>query len=68
MLYSDDKQLEQSPVVANCFMNRERDLSGTNGYDVEIGVQPLSFLNDQLANNGSARWLDLCCGTGARFF
>lgn len=64
MRYNDDQQLEQSPVVANCCMNRERDLNGTNGYDVEIGFQPLSFLNGQLATNGSARWLDLCCGTG----
>jgi hypothetical protein len=39
MLYNDDQQLEQSPVVANCCMNRERDLSGTNGYDIEIGFQ-----------------------------
>ncbi len=37
MLYNDDKQLEQSSVVANCCMNRERDLSGTNGYDIEVG-------------------------------
>ena len=64
MHYNDDKELEQSPVVANCCMNRERDLNGTNGYDVEIGFQPLSFLNDQSATNGMARWLDLCCGTG----
>ncbi len=64
MLYNDDKELEQSPVVANCCMNRERDLSGTNGYDVEIGFQPLNFLGDNVGSNGKARWLDLCCGTG----
>lgn len=64
MHYHDEQKLEQSPVVANCCMNRERDLNGTNGYDVEIGFQPLRFLSDRLANNGSARWLDLCCGTG----
>ena len=45
-------------------MNRERDLSGTNGYDVEIGFQPLRFLGDKVTTNGNARWLDLCCGTG----
>ncbi len=45
-------------------MNRERDLSGTNGYDVELGFQPLSFLRDKVTTNGMARWLDLCCGTG----
>lgn len=64
MLYQNDKQLERSPVVANCCMNRERDLSGTNGYDVEIGFQPLKFLGEKVAINGKARWLDLCCGTG----
>jgi SAM-dependent methyltransferase len=64
MLYNDDKELEQSPVVANCCMNRERDLCGTNGYDVEVGLHPLNFLGDKVANNGKARWLDLCCGTG----
>lgn len=64
MLYNDDQQLEQSPVVANCCMNRERDLSGTNGYDVEIGFQPHRFLGDKAAAHGKARWLDLCCGTG----
>lgn len=64
MLYHDDKELEQSPVIANCRMNRERDLNGTNGYDVEIGFQPLRFLEDKVATDGKARWLDLCCGTG----
>jgi len=64
MLYHDDKDLEQSPVVANCCMNRERELSGTNGYDVEIGFRPLAFLEGKVSLNGKARWLDLCCGTG----
>ena len=64
MLYNDDRQLEQSSVVANCCMNRERDLSGTNGYDVEIGFQPLKFLTGKVAANANARWLDLCCGAG----
>lgn len=64
MLYDDDKQLEQSPVVANRCMNRERELSGTNGYDLEIGFQPLTFLSGKVATNKKARWLDLCCGTG----
>lgn len=64
MLYHDDKELEGSPVVANCCMNRERELNGTNGYAVEIGFQPLTFLTDKAAQNGMARWLDLCCGSG----
>jgi len=64
MLYSDDQQLEQSPVVTNCCMNRERGLSGANGYDVEIGFHPLDFLGVKVGANGKTRWLDLCCGTG----
>lgn len=28
-----DPELEASPVVANCRMNRERELTGGNGYD-----------------------------------
>ncbi len=64
MRYTDEEQLEQSPVVANCCMNRKRDLTGTNGYDIEIGFQPVRFLSDKVAANGKARWLDLCCGTG----
>jgi len=34
-------ELEDSPVVANCTMNRERDLRGSNGYEVEVGFEAL---------------------------
>jgi SAM-dependent methyltransferase len=64
MTYLDDRQLEQSSVVANCCMNRERDLCGSNGYEVEIGFQPMEFLFEQVTKHGKTRWLDLCCGTG----
>lgn len=64
MPYLDDRQLEQSSVVANCCMNRQRDLCGSNGYDVEIGFKPMEFLLAQVTKHGKARWLDLCCGTG----
>jgi SAM-dependent methyltransferase len=57
-------ELERSAVVANCRMNRERNLTGSNGYDKEIGFNPLSFLEGRLAPGRSAAWLDLCCGTG----
>src|SRR5262245_36082483 len=59
-LLSDD-QLESSCVVANCRMNRERELTGRNGHQREIGLHPLDFLR---ALPKPARWLDLCCGTG----
>jgi SAM-dependent methyltransferase len=59
-----DEDLERSGVVANCRMNRERDLVGANGYDRELRFNPLDVLK---AMSGSARhvaWLDLCCGSG----
>ena len=60
----DTDSLERSPVVANCRMNRERDLLGSNGYDRELGFNPLDFLRKKLAREDHAAWLDLCCGTG----
>lgn len=60
MNLKDDVALECSAVVANCRMNRERDLRGTNGYDRELGFDPLAFL----AAREDPAWLDLCCGSG----
>jgi SAM-dependent methyltransferase len=57
-------ELEDSPVVANCTMNRERDLRGSNGYEVELGFDPLEWLQGRLATQSTVRWLDLCCGSG----
>ena len=59
-----DDELERSGVVANCRMNRERDLAGSNGYAREVGFNPLDFLRRRLAPGRPAAWLDLCCGTG----
>ncbi|MBO2455690.1 class I SAM-dependent methyltransferase [Actinomadura barringtoniae] len=50
--------MERSSVVANCAMNRERSLTGSNGYAKELGLD----LSAALA--APIRWLDLCCGTG----
>ncbi len=61
-LLSDD-QLERSAVVANCRMNRERNLLGSNGYDRELGFNPLTFLRERSQSQPPA-WLDLCCGSG----
>ncbi len=60
----DDDELEQSAVVANCRMNRERNLLGSNGYDRELGFDPLAFLKERTTADGTVAWLDLCCGTG----
>lgn len=62
-LLSDDV-LERSAVVANCRMNRERELVGSNGYDRELGFNPVDVLEDRLGTRDRASWLDLCCGTG----
>src|SRR5262245_60368202 len=60
----DDRQLEQSGIVANCRMNRERSLTGLNGYSREIGFSPLEYLRKIVPSRQRARWLDLCCGSG----
>ena len=57
-------ELEQSCVVANNRMNRERAAVGSNGYEVEIGFNPIDFLLERYQRNGTVRWLDLCCGQG----
>ena len=57
-------ELERSAVVANCQMNRERGLAGSNGYDRELGFDPIDFLKNRLDPGWPAAWLDLCCGTG----
>jgi SAM-dependent methyltransferase len=62
-LLSDDA-LERSAVVANCRMNRERELTGSNGYAKEIGFHPLDRLKERQAPGHCAGWLDLCCGSG----
>jgi SAM-dependent methyltransferase len=58
----DDDALKRSSVVANCQMNRQRTLTGSNGYAKELRLNPLDVL---LGRAGAkARWLDLCCGEG----
>jgi SAM-dependent methyltransferase len=60
----DDEELERSAVVANCRMNRERNLLRSNGYDRELGFDPLSYLKGKIVIDHPVAWLDLCCGTG----
>jgi SAM-dependent methyltransferase len=59
-----DDELERSAVVANCRMNRERNLLGSNGYDRELGFNPVDFLKQRIVAGHHVAWLDLCCGTG----
>lgn len=63
----DDGALEGSAVVANCAMNRERQLTGVNSYARELGFSPLDVLVGRIGeagDTGTAGWLDLCCGSG----
>jgi SAM-dependent methyltransferase len=59
-----DDELERSAVVANCRMNRERNLTGSNGYSKEVGFHPLDSLRERMSPGRPVAWLDLCCGTG----
>lgn len=60
----DATALEKSEVVANAYMNRERNLAGANSYEKDLGFSPRDFLKEKLQKQHEAAWLDLCCGTG----
>jgi trans-aconitate methyltransferase len=60
----DDDALAGSAVVANCAMNRERQLTGVNSYTRELGFDPVDVLIDAHRHGVGVAWLDLCCGTG----
>ncbi len=63
-MFLNDRELEQSEVVANRRMNRERGLSGANSYEKDLGFNPTGFLIARLRDQHSVAWLDLCCGSG----
>lgn len=50
-----DDALDRSGVVANCRMNRERTLAGSNGYSKELGFNPFDLLMEKACTK--ARWL-----------
>ncbi|MDI6097170.1 class I SAM-dependent methyltransferase [Actinoplanes sp. NEAU-A12] len=72
--------LHGSSVVANCAMNRERQLAGVNSYARVLGFDPVDWLaatridgaDDTAGADGTdgtdgtrgPAWLDLCCGSG----
>ncbi len=60
LLSEDD--LKWSAVVANNAMNRQRNASGINSYEKELGFKPEEFLKKHIAVHGKVKWLDLCCG------
>ena len=56
-----------SAVVANCAMNRERQLTGVNSYARELRFDPLQVVLARAGGSvegSTAAWLDLCCGSG----
>ena len=64
-------ELEESTVVANNRMNRERMLWGVNSYQHELGsgqaaaaIDLYGWLTAQANEHGGVRWMDLCCGAG----
>jgi RimJ/RimL family protein N-acetyltransferase/SAM-dependent methyltransferase len=59
-----DADLENSPIVANSTMNRQRSCSGDNSYTKELLLDPIEFLQSRLESQAHVAWLDLCCGTG----
>lgn len=64
MTLKSDRELEMSPIVANCRMNRQRGATGVNSYERELGLDPIAFLRERAASRGDASWTDLCCGEG----
>ncbi len=58
-LLLSDHELEQTAVVANNAMNRERGLSGVNSYARGLGLDPVDWLSSR---HGKPAWLDLCSG------
>ena len=60
-----DQRLADSDVVANRFMNRERQVVGRgNSYEEDLRLNVLDFLASGLQSRPRVAWLDLCCGTG----
>ncbi len=60
----DDDILERSAVVANCRMNRERDLTGGNGYRRNLASTRWNSSTSDSPRIDPVAWLDLCCGSG----
>jgi len=59
-----DDKLENSWVVANRAMNRERQLAGANSYEKDLRFELVDFLAARCEETDDVGWLDLCCGAG----
>jgi ubiquinone/menaquinone biosynthesis C-methylase UbiE len=60
----NNSALENSSIVANSLMNRERKCSGGNSYEKELSCDILDFLKTRLQTEKQTAWLDICCGRG----
>lgn len=60
----NEKQLIWSSVVANCNMNRKRNLIGINSYEKDISFDIFDFLKNRISTNNPVNWIDICCGEG----
>jgi trans-aconitate methyltransferase len=58
------RKLENSLTVANCRMNREREIRGTNSNAADLGFNVIQFLVERLQGREAVAWLDLCCESG----
>ncbi len=58
-----DESVERSAAVTNCWINRERNLVGSNGYNRELGLNPPGFSKGPVFDYLTA-WLGLYCGMG----
>jgi len=52
----NERELTDSPIVANCRMNRERELAGRNSYTCDLGFNPAEFLTDRCRDDHSVRF------------
>lgn len=60
-----EDELRNSPIVANCRMNRKRKLIGVNSYEKELKIDIEAYLLNRKRETGeTVRWLDICCGEG----
>ena len=60
----DNAELHWSDTVANCKMNREREIVGTNSYAADLLRSACYFLEERMKQPKAVAWLDLCCGSG----
>ena len=60
MKYLPDEDIRNSPVVANCRMNRKRKLVGINSYEKELGFNIADYLIGKASGSTKiVRWLDM---------